>query len=237
MTPASHAAVAAVVATRFRKLGTAMVLCFGLHFVLDAVYHFEAFYPLSVLGKWSYERTMLLLFSALAALGAPIAVWVLRKDRELWLFFCYGLCLCVLPFERAPAWKLAWALLFTAGWWLVSPSRESRRWVLCGFVAYLPDLLKEWISVVERAHDAMHYWPGLDLGDWLSLLGRGWWRLHVNQRIFDPYYQTGYALEILTEGAILFGSFYLLKRWRSVNNLPAIDHQSSAVDEGSLVRH
>ena len=82
----------------------------------------------------------------------------------------------------------------------------------------------------------MHFSPQRDIGDWLSLWGRGELGLHVNDRIFDPYYQAGYALEILIEAGIFFGSLYLLARRKSVTDLPAVNDEARAVDERSAVR-
>lgn len=236
MTPATHAAVAAVVATRFRNLALAVVLAFGLHFALDAVYHFEAFYELSVAGGWSYERAMVALFGGLSLLVAPVLVWLWRRNRQVWWLACYALLLCLVAFEPLPLWRLAWAALLSLLWWLLSPSMLARRWVLCSFAAYLPDCLKRISPALAWLHDAIHYNSDLELGDWVSLLARGRWKIDPNVRIFDPYYQIGYALEILLEAAILFGCLYWLVRRLSVADLPAVHYQRDPVDEGSLVR-
>ncbi len=69
------------------------------------------------------------------------------------------------------------------------------------------------------------------------MLARGYRYVKPNDVIYDPYYQVGYALEILLEAAVLFGSFYwLAKRAPSMADLPAVDHQRSAIDERSPVR-
>ena len=174
---------------------------------------------------------MLALFVALAALGVPVTAWVLGKSREGWIFAAYALLMCALPFEPKHTWRLAWAILLAALWWGISPTERGRRWVLCGFVAYLPDLLKWLIPPIAKLHAAMHFSSRLDLGDWISLLARSRWRLHVNYRIFDPYYQLGYVLEILLEGAIFFGSLRLIAGRRSVTDLPTVHHQADAVDK------
>jgi len=230
MTPATHAAIAAVVAGRTRSLWAALPASFLLHFVADALYHFEAFYPLSVAGKWSQNATMVGLTAALAALGAPAAIWIARRDHHVGWLALYGLLLSLGELDPEPARRAAWAVAVAGSWWVVERERRMRRWVLCGFAAYLPDLLKLASPWMQRLHRAAHYDPSLDLGDWVSLLVNGRWRLDVNARIFDPCYQAGYALEIALEGAILFACLY------SVTNLAAVDHQRRAVDKGSLVR-
>lgn len=212
MTPATHAAVAAVVASRFRSLGIALAASFALHFVLDAIYHFEAFYQLSVPGKWSYEYTMLALFGALAVLGAPAMMWMWRRSRLVFSFGCYAFLMCALPFEPHRVWRLVWAALLSGIWLVLSPTAQVRRWVICAFAAYLPDCLRTLSPLLGRLHQASHYRAEVELGDWVSLLGAGRWKIDVNARIFDPWYQIGYGLEILLEAAILFGSLYWVAR-------------------------
>jgi hypothetical protein len=214
MTPATHVAVAAVVAGRIRSLGWALAACFGLHFALDFIYHFEQFFPLSVPGGWSYEKAMQALFAGLAAVTAPATLWALRRRPQAQFLAGYALLMCALPFETATRWRLIWAVLLTAAWWLLSPSADSRRWVLCGFASYLPDALRHWWPPLKKLHDAFHYTGSISMGDWVSLWARGRWNVGPNDRIYDPYYQIGYVIEILMEGAIFFGALYLLARDR-----------------------
>lgn len=234
MIPATHAAVGGLVARRVRNLGVALALSFGLHYVLDGIYHFESFYELSVPGLWTYERTRATLFAALAPLAAPFMIWLWMKSRPVWWFACYAFLLSLAGFEPTPGWRLLWALLLSAGWMLATPTAAARRWVLGGFAAYLPDCLKGVIPGLGWLHDALHYRSGLDLGDWLSLLVRGRWRVPLNSRAYDPYYLAGYAVEILIEAAILCGCLYWLTK-PSVTDLAAVDDKRGAVDERSLV--
>ena len=236
MTPATHVVLGGVVATRVRNLGIALAASFALHFVVDAIYHFEAFYPASVPGKWSYEQTMFLLFAGLAVLGIPLMLWIWRKSRQTWLFGCYAFLMCALVFDPAVEWRLVWAVILSALWCLLMPAASGRRWVLCGFISYLPDYLKKIMPPVARFHTLTHYEPELDLGDWMSLLARGRWRLHVNDRIFDPFYQIGYCLEILIEAAILFGCLYWLARW-SVAQPVAQSRDRKGAEAATILRH
>ncbi len=213
MIPATHAAVAAVVASRVRNLPLALTAAFALHFVMDGIYHFESVYQVSVPGKWSEEQTMLVLFGGLAALATPLMIWIGRMSRRAGLFGLYALLMGAVALDPAPRWRLVWAALLTALWLAATPDTLGRRWILCGFAAYLPDTLKTVLPAVARLHELTHYSPNLDLGDWLSLLARGKWRIDVNARVFDPYYQIGYALEFLIEATLLFGPlFWLAKR-------------------------
>ena len=212
MTPATHAAFGAVASSRCHNLGLALAVSFASHFLLDAVYHFEAFYALSVLGRWPLQRTMLVLFAGLAVLAVPVALWLLRRNRPVGIFACYGLAMSLLPFFPGQWTRLGWGVLITALWYASTRVPLVRRWVLCGFFADLPDIIRLWIPPVDWLHEWFHYDPALDLGDWVSLLVTGRWRIYINYRIFDPYYRIGYILEVLLEGAILFGCLYWLAR-------------------------
>ena len=212
MTPATHAAFGAVASSRCRNLGLALAVSFASHFLLDAVYHFEAFYALSVLGRWDFERTRLGLFAGLAVLSVPVVLWLLRRHRAVGIFACYGLAMSLLSFFSGRWTRLGCAILITALWYASTHVPQVHRWVLCGFFACLPDLIRPWIPPVNWLHEWFHYDPALDLGDWVSLLVTGRWRIYINERIFDPYYRIGYILEVLLEGAILFGCLYWLAR-------------------------
>lgn len=235
MTPATHAAVAAVAACRFRSLPVALAAAFALHFAADFFYHFEAFYPLSVLGPWPEGAAMAGLFVVLAGVAAPVVYWIARKDRTTGLFSVYALLLCALPLDRNVARRVVAAALLSIVWIVLARTGELRRWVLCSFAAYLPDVARHFLVPLDRVHGLAHYDPTLDLGHWVSLLVRGRWQIPINDRIFDPCYLAGYALEVLLEAGILFWCLWWLARRRSVANLPAVDHQRNPVDEGSLV--
>lgn len=235
LTPATHAAVAAVVACRVRRLPVALAAAFGLHFVCDFFYHFEAFYPLSVLGRWGLERTMFGLFVMLAVLGAPIVLWTARRDRQTGLFALYSFLLSLIPFDPNLDRRVVWAVALSVLWLTLTRHAEMRRWIPCAVAAYLPDLIRHWIPALRWFHEWVHYDSQLDAGDWVSLLGSGRWRIGVNDRIFDPFYQAGYALEILFEAAVLFGCLYWLTRRPSVTDLSPVHDQANPVHEGSLV--
>jgi hypothetical protein len=222
MTPATHAAVAALAGSRVRNLSLALAVSFATHFALDAVYHFEAFYPLSVLGRWSVEQTMAGLFLVLLALGAPLVFWLARRDREVGVFACYALTLSLLPLDPNPLRRSLGAILLTGAWYAANRSPKVRRWAACGLAAYLPDVLKLWIPTFNRLHELAHYQSHLDLGGWVSRLATGRWQIPVNDRIFDTYYRIGYSLEILLEGAIFFCCLWLLTKGASIPESPNV---------------
>ncbi len=210
MTPATHAAVAALVSTRCRNLGVALGASFGLHFLADALYHFEAFYPLSVAARSTSDESMWLIFLVLAMPAVVLTVWLARRDLQVGSFAAFGLALSMVPFDPSPARRIVWALVTGGFWWVLSRNSALRRWVLCGFFGYLPDLVRRLVPPLNRFHEWTHYETRLDLGDWISLIGRGRWQIAINDRIWDPYYQAGYALQLALEAVILFGSLGLL---------------------------
>ncbi len=220
---------------RVPGLWRALLLALFLHFAADFLYHFEAFYPLSVLGKWDEDLTMAGLFCILLVLGAPVVVWLARRDPRVGWFAAYGVLLSLAPFDPDKTRRILWAAAISGLWLALFRTAEMRRWVLGGLVAYLPDLLRSFLRPLDWVHGRAHYNPALDLGDWVSLLFRGRWQVPVNDRIFDPYYLAGYGLEMLLEAAILFGGLYLLTRRARAADLTAVHHQDRAVHEGSLV--
>ena len=128
LTPATHAAVAAVVASRVRRLPVALAVALGLHFLCDFFYHFEAFFPLSVLGRWDEGHTMFGLFVVLALLGTPVVLWVARHNRQTAAFALYSFLLSLIPFDPNLNRRVVLALVLSALWLLLTP---NRRWILC----------------------------------------------------------------------------------------------------------
>ena len=215
-------------------MAAALALSFGLHYILDGIYHFEAFYELSVPGGWTYPRTMAVLFAVASALAVPAAVLLGWKHPRLRWFGCYAFLLTLVAFDYKGWWRIAWAALLTLAALLMARDFQLKRWILCGFAAYLPDCFKRLWRPLASLHDAFHYKAGIDLGDWVSLIVRGYWKVPLNLRAWDRCYQVGWGLSILIEAAILFGCLYWLSR-RSMADLPAVDHQGRPVDKGSLV--
>ena len=86
MSPAAHAVVGAALCGRIPRLWIALPAAFFSHFVMDAIYHFEAFYPLS---RWLDVERSEAFWIAAAVLGGsltPPMLWIVRKERELFLF-------------------------------------------------------------------------------------------------------------------------------------------------------
>ena len=193
-----------MVGWQVRRLPVALAAAFASHFACDFIYHFEAFYPLSVLGRWTETRAMFVLFAVLAALGAPLVVWIARRDRQAGWLALYGFVLSWMLFDPSRDRRILWAAVVSLAAYGLARFPDLRRWILCAVAAYLPDLFRHRIAPLQWVHERIHYQLGLDFGDWVSLVVRGRWRIDGNERIYDPCYQVGYALSILFEGAILF---------------------------------
>ncbi len=234
MTSLTHAAVGAVAGTRIRNFGLALAVSFATHFLLDAIYHFKAFYELEVPGRWTHRQATVTLFLALAIPGLAAMVWIWRRNRQVVIFAGYGCAMVLVDRVQRWQWELIWALLLTAIWYLLAPNPLTRRWVICGFAAYLPDLLKSFIPAIAFVHKAAHHRTVIGMGDWVSRLGRGNWQIPP-LRALDPYYQIGYGLEILMEAAILYGCLYWLVRHGSAADRSTLGHRADPIDEENLI--
>jgi hypothetical protein len=100
-----------------------------------------------------------------------------------------------------------------AGLFLLA-GREVRlaRWVIGALAAQLPDLVRGGIEPLNRFHNFMHYDGSRDLGQVVYRLVHGEPGLHPNVRFENPYYLTGYAVEVLIEVGIVVGLLYYLGR-------------------------
>jgi len=212
MTPATHAAVGAAAARAVPRLWIALPLAFFSHFVCDAIYHFEAFYPLSQKLGTTHNQAMLIAFAGVGAALAPFLWAVVRGSRDLMWFTAYLAAITALRLETASGARLAGNLALAGAVLGLSRSEALWRWVICGLAANLPDLLRDWIGPLDRLHVWAHYDGYHDLGDWLYRLFRGGPSLFAGRRFDDPAYVLGYFLEIVIEAAILLGCLYYAGR-------------------------
>jgi hypothetical protein len=212
MSPATHAVVGAAIAGATGRIWLALPLAFLSHFVLDAIYHFEAFYPLSRTLGTSHNGALAVTAGVVAALLLPL-LWLLnRGGRGLGAFYVYlgGSC-AVLVFDD---WRVrAAATLLLAGLFLLA-GREVRlaHWVIGALAAQLPDLIRAGVEPLDRFHIFMHYEGSLDLGEVFYRFAHGEPSLHFDLRFENPYYLTGYAVEVLIEVGIVVGLLYYLGR-------------------------
>jgi len=93
MSPATHAVLGAAItgATRRSWLGLwlAVPLAFLSHFLCDAIYHFEAFYPLSRTLGTTHYRAAVLTFVVIGLAVTPALWFFARRNRALAKFYVY----------------------------------------------------------------------------------------------------------------------------------------------------
>lgn len=212
MSPAAHAAVGAALASRIPRLSLALPAAFLSHFVMDAVYHFEAFYALS---RWMGVSRSEAFWAAAIVLGgllAPAMFWIARKDRELLLFLGFAVASSVAL--RVSGWHLKAALLaglvfvyLTLAW-----SRKALLWTLGAAAAISPDILKYASPWFYQFHGSFHYSAARDMGYWMnSWLGGP--QVYIWDRFTAVGYVVGYAFEVLFEAAFLLGGLWVIARW------------------------
>ena len=211
MSPAAHAVVGAALCGRIPRLWIALPAAFFSHFVMDAIYHFEAFYPLS---RWLDVERSEAFWIAAAVLGGsltPPMLWIVRKERELFLFLGLVVGLCVTM--RVSGWplKTGLSLALVALFLAVTRSRRAGLWALGAAVAAAPDILKYVDRAVYSLHGAWHYSSARDAGYWINRL-LGGPEVYVWERFDYPGYWVGYGLAAAAEATILLGSLWLLAR-------------------------
>jgi hypothetical protein len=211
MSPATHAVVGAALADSTRRVWLAIPLAFASHFVCDSIYHFEAFYPLSRLLGTTYEGAFAAAAAVMALLLLPV-LWLLnRGGRGLGALYVYAAATStVMVFDD---WRVRGALaLLIAGLFLIAGSEvRFAHWIVGALSAQLPDLIREGIRPLNRFHIFMHYDGTWDLGQIFYHLVHGEPGLHTNVRFENPYYVTGYVVEVLIEVGIVVGLLYYLR--------------------------
>ena len=214
MSPATHAVLGAAIVGTAPRLWIALPLAFLSHFVCDAIYHFEAFYPLSQKLGVSHSEAFAVTVAVLGLALLP-ALWVLaRRDRGLLPFYLYVWAVSPLLAVEG-IYRLAVGLLITGLFFLFSDSARLCRWVLGAFAANLPDLARWAFEPLNRLHIASHYEGMHDLGDVIYRLVRKQPGLFVGYRFDDPYYVLGYVIEIAVEVSLLLGGLYwMTSEWR-----------------------
>ncbi len=210
MSPATHAVLGAAIAAAAPRLWIALPLAFLSHFVCDAIYHFEAFYPLSRKLGVSHNEAFAVTVVGLALALLP-ALWLFTRRNRLLLPFClYMAGVSLLPVLEQGVYRLAADLLIAGLFFLFSDSARLCRWVLGAFAANLPDLARWVFEPLNRLHVAAHYEGINDLGDVLYRSIRKQPSLFVGDRFDDTYYVLGYAIEVAVEVSLLLGGFYLM---------------------------
>jgi len=212
MTPATHAAVGALIAVKLRRPGYVLPAAFVSHFLLDFIFHFEGFYPLGYRLGIGHENASILTFVIVGLCLTPVIVGLSRGCREIAVFSLFMLAQTLLVAD--PTWLPRFTLgaLFTAlAYWY---RRDSPHWLWypAGWFANLPDTFKragEWFGDV---HAAIHYDGPRNLGDWLYRLTHDGASVEIPFRFEDPYYITGYGLELAGELTILIAALVWIRR-------------------------
>lgn len=215
MTPATHAAVGAAISGVVPRLWVAIPAAFASHFLLDAIFHFEAFYPLSRAIGTSHQQAFIFGSLAAAAVMLPAMWWVARKDRELAMYCGYLVALLLLRVEEDELPRLAMVLALTGLVAGITRSARIRRWTVCGLAAVLPDLIRKLVPGLTPIHEWMHVPDDGGLGDIAYRLLVNGPPLFVGERFGNPAYLLGYFLEIVIEGAILVAALWWMSNEQS----------------------
>ena len=220
MSPATHAVLGAAIAGTAPRLWIALPLAFLSHFVCDAIYHFEAFYPLSQKLGVSHSEAFAVTVAVLGLALLP-ALWVLARRGPR-----------VAPVLSLPSGGEPVAR--GGGNLPVGPAACSSRacFSVLGFGASLPLGTGRvrgqsagpgplGLRTAHRLHIVSHYEGMHDLGDVIYRLVRKQPSLFVGDRFDDPYYVLGYVIEIAVEVSLLWGGLYwMTSRRRGVARKP-----------------
>jgi len=217
MSPATHAVLGAAIAGATRRswlgLWLAVPLAFLSHFLCDAIYHFEAFYPLSRTLGTTHYRTAVLTFVVIGLAVTPTLWFFARRNRALAEFYVY-VAAATAAFAFDDWRQRAAAGLLLAGLALLIGGARTGPWVAGAFAAQLPDLIRQGVEPLSRLHVFMHYTGTVDLGEWLYRLFERESDLNFDVWFENPYYLAGYLIEVLVEVGIGLGSVYYLSRRR-----------------------
>ena len=211
MSPAAHAAVGAALAGRIPRLSLAIPAAFLSHFLMDSVYHFEAFYALA---RWMGVSRAEAFLTAAAVLGgalAPAMLWIARKDRRLFLFLIFAGALSVAL--TIPRWEVKAALtgVLVAAYLTLAWSRRALIWTVGALAAVCPDILKFASTWFYEVHGWWHYSAVRDMGYWMNRW-LGGPQLYIWDRFTSVGYVAGYGLEALFESAFLLGGLWLMAK-------------------------
>jgi hypothetical protein len=211
MTPLTHAAVGLAICHRVNSrapgvLGWALALglAFSSHFLLDSIPHLDAIGPLR-----EFRRGMAL-HLALALLGTVLAALLYRRNREAGLIW---LLLSVWVGIAGISGTLVRAL--TAIVLMVVLAFRMRRidapaFLFAAILAVSGDMIPGRLESLDKFHDAMHFVAGW--GTSLYIQFEALPPPPTSVRLRNPYFQFGYALELLVEAAIFLTAIWSFSR-------------------------
>lgn len=212
MAPTTHAAVGAAIAHLCPRLGIAVPIAFASHFLLDSIFHFEAFFPLSQLLGTTHDEAFWFMGLVMAVILVPAMAWIGRKNHEVRIMALYCFASSAALLIDGPLFRLAAMFCLTVGAWSLIRTPNVVLWLAAAFAATSPDVLKDLHKPFDRFHSFMHYEGADDLGYWLtrlfSLPEPDWF----GARATKWPYLTGYAVEIAVETALMLGGLWLLTK-------------------------
>ena len=230
MTPLTHAVVGTVIYHQLRRPWAGRVgwvlafpLAFVSHYLLDAIPHFEG------VGPWLRYRDSVWVFVGFGLIGAWLAVYLYRRNRQaglLWLTLCAWVGLSGIS---EPLIRLAAALALLGYLAYRTRQADAVGYLLAGMLAFAADLVPRTWSGAIAFHNRMHYQM-----DWGTYFHRTFQSSPVPanwlSRLQDPYFLTGYSLEILAEALIFLAGFYVFSslRWKPIPR-PERSESASAV--------
>ncbi len=215
MAPTTHAAVGAAIAHLCPRLRLAVPLAFASHFLLDSIFHFEAFYPLSQVLGTTHDEAFWITALVMAAILVPSMAWIGRESHDVRIVALYTVATSAALLVDEPIYRLVALVCLTLGAWSLSRTRNVAVWLAGAFTAALPDALKHLLGPFGRFHMFMHYEGADDLGYWINRLFAQPDPAWFGARATKWTYLTGYAVEIAIETALMLGCLWVLTRGKS----------------------
>ena len=212
MTPLTHAAVGMAICQhlRSRRLGRfgwaiALALAFASHYLLDSIPHIDSIGPLQGF------RFSGLLFPALGLIGAGFAVYLFPRNREaglIWILLSVWIGVAGL----SGTFVHGLAAVALCGFLAYRTRRvEAAAFFLAGILAISADFVPRSIRAAAKFHDSMHFSVS-----WGTSLFRTFQPPPLPAgtlaRLQDPYFQLGYAMELIAEAVIFLTAFWSLSR-------------------------
>ena len=217
MAPTTHAAVGAAIAHLCPRVGLAVPAAFASHFLLDSIFHFEAFYPLSQVLGTTHDEAFWIAAVIMAAILVPGMGWIGRRSHDVRMLTLYGVAASAALLVQGSVNRLIALICIAVGAWSLSRTPNLSLWLAGAFAATIPDALKRLVGPVGRFHRFMHYEGANDLGYWLNRLLAQPDPEWFGARATKWTYLTGYAVEIALETALLLGGLWVLTRRQGQN--------------------
>ena len=212
MSPVTHAVVGAAIAGAAPRIWLAVPLAFASHFVCDAMYHFEAFYPLSRTLGTTHNAALVITTLLIGLLLSPV-LWILvKRNKRLAALYIYVAASSAVFALGDWKQRTAATLLVAGVALLLGSGPRLGAWITCALAAQLPDLIRAGVEPLNQLHVLAHYEGKMDLGETLYRFFEKTSSLSFDLRFENAYYLTGYAIEVSIEIGIVMASLYYLSR-------------------------